>query len=157
MLDMYTRLHTKLQRAASRYRTAYNALLVLDPNGSWRERLKELNAADIRGPGRDVDDPEDTKKSKGRFEPSWIWLVPRSSSEREKIRQRMNSMTTMRAEWAQTRARKCRWSEEFLIIQEEMRRVLAYHEWRAEWWLEQAGRRQNADPSVSEWHFCICS
>ena len=27
--------------------------------------------------------------------------------------------------------------------------MLAYHEWRAEWWLEQASRRQNADPSVS--------
>ncbi|KIJ90500.1 hypothetical protein K443DRAFT_116509 [Laccaria amethystina LaAM-08-1] len=148
MLDMFNRLHTKLQRAASRYRAAYNALLVLDPNGSWREHLKELNAADIRGPGRDVDDPEDTKKSKGRFEPSWIWLVPRSSSERREDQTEDEFNDSMRAEWAQTRARKCRWSEEFLIIQEEMRRVLAYHEWRAEWWLEQASRRQNADPSV---------
>ena len=121
MLDMYNRLHTKLQRAASRYRTAYNALLVLDPNGSWRERLKELNAADIRGPGRDPDDPEDTKKSKGRVEPSWIWLVPRSPSERGDDQTEDEFNDTMRAEWAQTRARKCRWSKEFLIIQEEMR------------------------------------
>ena len=149
MLDMYNRLHTKLQCAASCYHTAYNALLILDPNGSWRQHLKELNAADLRGLGRDPDNPEDTKKSKGHFEPSWIWLVPCLPSERGDDQTEDEFNDTMCAEWAQTQARKCRWSEELLIIQEEMRWVLAYHEWWAEWWLGQASCRQNTDPSVS--------
>jgi hypothetical protein len=148
MLDMYNRLYAKLQRAANRYRTAYSALVALDPKGSWRERLKELKPEDIRGPGRDQDNPEDMKKSKGRFEPSWIWLVPRSPQERADDQTEDEFNDTMRTEWVQMRARKCRWNEEFLIIQEEMRRVLSYFEWRAEWWEEQGSRRQNADPTV---------
>ena len=34
---------------------------------------------------------------------------------------------SMRAEWAQTRARMCRWDEELLIIQEEMQQVLSFY------------------------------
>lgn len=33
-----------------------------------------------------------------------------------------------------------RWSEEVLLLQEEMRRVLAYHKWHACWWEWQATR-----------------
>lgn len=148
MLDMYNQLNTKLQRAAHRYRTSYTALLALDPTGLWKERLHELKPGDIRGPGRDPDNPEDSKSSKGRFEPSWIWLVPRSPSERGDDQSEDEFNDTMRVEWAQMRARKCRWNEELLIIQEEMRRVLSYFEWRADWWLEQENRRKSADLSL---------
>ncbi|KIJ92462.1 hypothetical protein K443DRAFT_13589 [Laccaria amethystina LaAM-08-1] len=138
----------KLQCAAHHYHTAYNALLALDPTGSWRERLRKLNPADIRGPGRDPDDVEDAKRSKGQFEPLWIWLVPRSPCERGDDQTEEEFNDTMHAEWAQTRARKSRWNEELLIIQEEMHRVLSYCEWRAKWWLEQENRRQIEDMSV---------
>ena len=47
----------------------------------------------------------------------------------------------MQAEWAQMRACKCHWSEEFLIVQEEMCRVLAFFEWKSGWWSAQANRR----------------
>jgi hypothetical protein len=42
----------------------------------------------------------------------------------------------------------CRWNEELLIIQEEMRRVLAYFEWKSSWWLEQANQRSSLEASV---------
>jgi hypothetical protein len=148
MLDLYNRIDYKLQCAANRYRIAYAALMALDPNGSWRERLKELNPVDIRGPGRDPDHPEDAKTSNGRFIPSWIWLVPRSPQERGDDQTEAEFNDTMRAEWAQTRARMCRWDEELLIIQEEMRRVLAYFEWKSTWWLEQGNRRQGLESSI---------
>jgi hypothetical protein len=31
-----------------------------------------------------------------------------------------------------------RWSEEVLFLVEEMWRVVTYHEWHADWWLQQA-------------------
>ena len=148
MLDNYSRMQYKLQYSVNRYRVAYNALMALDPNGSWRERLKELKDGDVRGPGRDVDNIEDTKTSKGRFEMSWIWLVPRSSQEMGNNQTEDEFNHSMRAEWAQTRARMCRWKEELQIIQEEMRRVLAFFEWRSSWWLEQGNRRQCLEPSL---------
>jgi hypothetical protein len=148
MLDSYSRFETKLQHAANRYRVAYTALVALDPNGSWKERLKELRSSDLRGPGRDPDNPEDTKKSNGRFELSWIWLVTRLPQERGDNQTEDEFNHSMRTEWAQTRARMCRWKEELMIIQEEMRRVLAFFEWRSAWWLEQANRRLIVEPSV---------
>jgi hypothetical protein len=59
MLGVYTRLHSKVQRAAERYRRARAALVNLDPGGTWQENLKELRKEDIRGPGKE---PEDKKK-----------------------------------------------------------------------------------------------
>ncbi|KIL53917.1 hypothetical protein M378DRAFT_93383, partial [Amanita muscaria Koide BX008] len=52
---------------------------------------------------------------------------------------------SMRVEWVKARARKMRWQEEFLIVQEEMRRVLVWFEWKAGWWEEQALRRGDSD------------
>ncbi|KIJ96214.1 hypothetical protein K443DRAFT_134179 [Laccaria amethystina LaAM-08-1] len=121
MLNMYNRLHSKLQCAAHCYRTAYNALLALDPTRSWKEHLRKLDPADIRGSGRDPDDVEDTKRSKGRFEPSWIWLVPCSPCERGDDQTEEEFNDTI---------------------------VLSYFEWRAKWWLEQDNRRQIEDMSV---------
>jgi len=148
MLDSYSRFESKLQRAANRYRVAYTALLSLNPDGSWKERLKVLKPTDLRGPGRDPDHPEDAKTSNGQFEPSWIWLVPRSPQERGDNQTEDEFNHSMRTEWAQTCACMCRWKEELLIIQEEMRRVLAFFEWKSKWWLDQANRRVGLKPSV---------
>jgi hypothetical protein len=45
----------------------------------------------------------------------------------------------LRIEWCRSRARAMRWTEEVLLLREEMRRVLAFLQWHAEWWEE----RQN--------------
>jgi hypothetical protein len=148
MLNLFSQFQTKLQHAANRYNVAYTALRALDSDGSWKERLKELKPSDLRGPGRDIDNLEDAKSSNGRFEPSWIWLVARLPQERGDNQTEDEFNHSMRTEWAQTRARMCRWNEELLIIQEEMRRVLAYFEWKSSWWLEQANRRSSLEPSV---------
>jgi hypothetical protein len=147
MLSLWSRFDTKLQQAANRYNVAYTALKALDQNGTWKDRLKELKPSDLRGPGRDSDNPEDAKTN-GRFEPSWIWLVARLPQERGENQTEDEFNHSMRTEWAQTRARMCRWKEELLIVQEEMRRVLAYFEWRSSWWLEQGNRRTNLDSSL---------
>ena len=41
-----------------------------------------------------------------------------------------------------------RWSEEFDIVQEEMRRVLAWFEWRVSWWENLASIRQDGNPEI---------
>lgn len=148
MLDSYEQINFKIRSATHRYRVAYNALLVLDPHGSWMKYLKELRNEDIRGPGRSPDDPLDNKVSKGRFEASWIWHVPCSSSEKTDNQTEEEFNESMRAEWAQARARMCRWKEEYMIVQEEMRRVLAFFDWKALWWLDQASQRHVSDPSL---------
>jgi len=141
MLTLYTRIQEKVNRCAERYRRARNALVILDLNRDWRSRLKELKSEDIRGPGKEPDD----KTTNRRFEPSWIWLVTRSvDSENDEA----EFNESMRVEWAKARARKLRWNKEYQLIQEEMRRVLAYLEYKAVEWEERAILRKDGDPSV---------
>jgi hypothetical protein len=44
----------------------------------------------------------------------------------------------MRVKWCKARARANRWLEEVELLQEEMRRVLAFFDWHAAWWKERA-------------------
>jgi hypothetical protein len=64
----------------------------------------------------------------------------------------INSLSTaLRLQWCRARARASRWSEEILLLQEEMRRVLAYLSWYADWWSSQAQVAfQHQDHIVSE-------
>jgi hypothetical protein len=65
MRTLYNRFHLRIQRCAGRYRAARNAVVAVDPDGSWQSRLQVLRDADIRGPGKD-----DDGVGNGRFQPS---------------------------------------------------------------------------------------
>ena len=137
MRTLYNRLQLRIQCAADRYRAARDALVVLDPSGAWKDRFRKLNTADIRGPGRQEDDK--VTQTNSRYEMSWIWLVSRSTdgdSDGEDVFDE-----TMRSEWAKMKARCDRWDEEYQLVQEEMRRIVVYLEWKAAWWKAQASRR----------------
>lgn len=140
VLSTYTKLARKVTRAAHKYRTAHSALHVLDPDGNWKDELKELRQEDIRGPGKDPDE------SNGRYVASWIWLTRKAGKATAATEAEFNDC--MRVEWSKVRARMMRWQEEYLIVQEEMRRVIAWFEWKATWWTEQASRRGNAKPTI---------
>ena len=149
MLTLYQRFNNKTDRAAQKYRVAWHALCILDPGGSWLTRLKELKPKDVSGPGRD---PDDSMASNSRYEPSWIWLVQcgayPSGSESETQIHEAEFNQSMRVEWAKARARMMRWKEELMLIQEEMRHVIVYHKWRADWWRQRASRQNNEDQAV---------
>jgi hypothetical protein len=144
MLSTYQSLTNNIQKHAHIYRSAYTALQVLDPGGDWSRRLRTLLDGDITGPGKDPDDP--TQNS--RYEPSWIWLVAHNPSpESEVVEEDFND--NMRVEWAKVKARAARWNEESLIVQEELRRVLAYFSWKSSWWDDRATRRMvDNDPAL---------
>jgi hypothetical protein len=144
MIELYKHFDDKTKRAVERYRVAWHALRVLEPDGSWSSRLKELKDLDVSGPGKD---PSDMSTSNSRYEPSWIWLVPRTTEpSHANVEEEFND--SMRVEWAKARARMSRWQEELLIVQEEMRRVIAYHVWKAAWWREQASLRAYGESAI---------
>ena len=126
MILLHKNFENKTKRAAEEYHSVWHALRILDPNGSWSIRLKELKDEDICGPGKDADD---RTTSNSRYETSWIWLVPGTANSDD---EEFND--SMRVEWAKLRAWMMRWKEELLIVQEEMRQVLVYLRWRADWW-----------------------
>ncbi|TFK80022.1 hypothetical protein K466DRAFT_504583, partial [Polyporus arcularius HHB13444] len=139
---LFTKFQEKVRRAAARYRAVRAALESLDKGGDWEVRLKVLHDADIRGPGRDSDE----YTSEGRYEVSWIWLVGRGADGTlpggvEGELDPGEILENIKVEWARSQARAERWGEEVILLEEEMRRVIEYFEWKATWWREQRSRR----------------
>ncbi|TDL19233.1 hypothetical protein BD410DRAFT_702445, partial [Rickenella mellea] len=56
----------------------------------------------------------------------------------------------MRVEWVKSKARAERWDEEVTLVTEEMRRTLAFLEWRAKWWEGQVHRRALAVGDIQQ-------
>lgn len=56
----------------------------------------------------------------------------------------------LRTEWVKAKARATRWSEEVSLVQEEMRRVLCFIQWKRKWWLENAELRNEVRLDVKE-------
>jgi hypothetical protein len=151
MRSLYNRFNHRMRQSVLRYRTARSALLAANLEGqNWEDRLKDLKDSDVRGPGKDDFYLQEAGKanygaSKGRYEMSWIWLVPHSKSEVDRNSSEQVFDEGLRVEWSKSQARKMRWEEEVQIIQEEMRRTIVYYEWKQQWWLD-----QNPQPSTSE-------
>ena len=164
----FERYKVRIQRFATLYRHARRALVKLDPNGDttqWTSRFLELQDSDIRGPGKEEDDP-----SEGRTVSSWIWLVAKPSqppsvplpdtdsspSKDPDLSTRAASgeevAISIRAHWARCHARAERYEEEVQLTVEEMRRTLEFFKWKSRWWLTLQNSRADSvtppDPQI---------
>ncbi|KAJ7033272.1 hypothetical protein C8F04DRAFT_1396133 [Mycena alexandri] len=146
-------LDERIRRSADEYCAAYRAMSSLGPRlqeTAWYVILKPLAPEDVRGMPRALfSDPEKKKRGKKRKrddadplatpkDMSWIWrtgvssLAAAASTSPEAAIKATNE--SLRVEWAKTRARAGRWTEEVNLLEEEMRRILVFLEWRATWW-----------------------
>lgn len=142
---------TRIQRFATLYHCARNSLIALDLKGEmtkWTSCFLELKDTDIRGPGRDLDNP-----SEGQNISSWIWVIAKpsqssniplpnastSNSEDSDLSSHAASgeevALSIRAHWARCQARAERYKEEVQLTVEEMQRSLEFFKWKSHWWL----------------------
>lgn len=129
----------RINRAVRRYRLAYSTLLSLDPTGDWRKEYLELTDKDNRGPGKEL---YEQGVGDGRYTMSWIWRGSLGSEVQDQTshsEQEVNE--TIRHEWMTCRARADRWREESELLQEEMRRVIVFLEWKSSSWGKSVGSR----------------
>ncbi|KAG2114604.1 uncharacterized protein F5147DRAFT_743818 [Suillus discolor] len=128
--------------SVDKYRCARNALLALSHRlnrSGWDISLPPLLDSQVR--------PMGDMERQGTGTISWIWLdshVDNSSSENERVQD------SVRVEWCKARARANRWSEEVELLFEEMRRVIAFLRWQAEWWSERHSSRVPESPAEQE-------
>ena len=172
MRSLFNRFNHRMRQSVVRYRAARSALLAanLGEGQKWEDRLKDLKDSDVRGPGKEDFYLQEAGKtdygtSKGRFEMSWIWLVPQSNSEVDTNSSEQVFDEGLRVEWSKSQARKMRWEEEVQIIQEEMRRTIVYYEWKQQWWLEKNTQETNSEDTIhhgitayskKQAHYCMC-
>ena len=135
-----TGISNRIKRAVRRYRVAYRALLELDAGGDWIDEYRELKDEDNRGPLKEI---EERGTGDGQYAPSWIWAAPSSMTlpGEGSVAEQQEVNETARHEWMTCRARADRWMEEEELLQEEMRRVVIYLEWKSRWWSDKVGIR----------------
>ncbi|KAJ7077348.1 hypothetical protein C8R44DRAFT_655086 [Mycena epipterygia] len=153
-------LDERLWREAEEYRAARRAMVSLGAllkEDAWKLVLKELPPADVRGMPTSLFADKERKKKKRKDttvpaepppprEMSWIWRTGITSATAGAA-----TNEGLRVEWAKTRARAHRWTEEVDLLEEEMRRILVFLEWKALWWREQmAGRPEELDEELRE-------
>ena len=125
-------IQDRIDKSARRYCVAHGALLQLDPGGDWETLYPPLTKADNRGPGKE---PEEVGASNGQYSPSWIWRSIMTTVSPDKVNEDMH------VEWSQCVAHADCWQEEETLLQEEMRRVVHFLEWRSCDWLSKVDAR----------------
>ncbi|KAJ7330528.1 hypothetical protein DFH08DRAFT_708944, partial [Mycena albidolilacea] len=123
----------RIRRTAAQYRVARLALVSLGPileETDWKLKLRPLSQDDVRQRPPQAAEALRKKKEEERSA-SWIWLAQLSEEEGSQT----GMAEALRIEWAKTRARAWRWTEEVDLVEEEMRRVLEFQRWKAEWWM----------------------
>ncbi|KAK6971927.1 CxC2 domain-containing protein [Favolaschia claudopus] len=142
----------RVESHAERYRRGRKALAGLGVLGSYAD-LRELKPEDVQldgdagesdsaarkklamiGSGRGARAPRQAPGTSKRIM-SWIWTAPGALDE-------STMHESIRVEWCRAYARKTRWSEEVMLLREEMRRVLRYLAWQAAWWRERCEGRE---------------
>ncbi|KAJ7821478.1 hypothetical protein B0H14DRAFT_3089114 [Mycena olivaceomarginata] len=162
-------LTAQITKASEEYRAARAAL-----RKGWEKHYKVLAEADVRGrPSAVFGDDErrrhGRRKKKRRLDPaeeameadrtqrraedgkamSWIWVMEGMTGEDGDVVHN----EALRIEWAKTRAKAMRYAEEVNLLEEEMRRVLQFLGWRAEWWRSLVGlRAESQSPALREGH-----
>jgi hypothetical protein len=62
----------------------------------------------------------------------------------------IDNESDIRIEWTKARARADRWREELILLEEEMRRVLKFCEWKALWWDKRVDCGRDVAPALAE-------
>ncbi|KAG2356874.1 hypothetical protein BDR07DRAFT_1453293 [Suillus spraguei] len=122
-----THVHARQAACVKRYRTAWGALKRLAPilkKVDWHGRLQDLSDDDVKP----LIDPFATQ-GEGRRRLTWIWMMDGVDGCADG-----EDVDGVRVEWCKSHARALRWAEEVDLLQEEMRRVLQFFNWQANWW-----------------------
>ncbi|KAJ7712131.1 hypothetical protein B0H16DRAFT_1342977 [Mycena metata] len=123
-------INLKIHGAKLRYRYARQALRKLKGHGAWEERLRVIEEGGIALAG-------DVVSGETHRSLSWIWyaVVKKGGNESQKLEE------ALRVEWCKAYSRSRRWREELVLVEEEMRRTIAYGVTAEQRWLARANAR----------------
>ncbi|KAJ7800943.1 hypothetical protein B0H14DRAFT_2386836, partial [Mycena olivaceomarginata] len=173
-------IEERIKGAASRYRSAREALLSLRGPGAWEEVLQVLQQADIRGMNeRTLNDEEKEEERKARIlaglppdedevdefgevvEPTVLFNLETGEGKRSLSwiwytgaasdpTSNGELHNDIRVEWTKARARADRWKEELVLLEEEMCCVLEFCRWKAKWWENRRAARTGVPGPLAE-------
>ncbi|KAJ7882560.1 hypothetical protein B0H14DRAFT_2565252 [Mycena olivaceomarginata] len=113
------------------------------------DKLAALNEQTKRAVAGHFHDPE-RKKKKRKGKKRWkghkggtqiVLDLGESGGELGACPSYLTVITAVRIAWAKTRARAMCWTEEVDLLEEEMRRIVEFLQWRSGWWKERVNIR----------------
>ncbi|KAG1836053.1 hypothetical protein DFJ58DRAFT_735266 [Suillus subalutaceus] len=125
-------IEERLMLSHAKYVSAHKALVSLAHHLNrvgWEQKLQPLKKAHLRPMG------DFGALTQGTDIMSLIWLTHGISADNNEGLQ-----DSLRMEWCKARAHHNRWSEEILLLLEEMERVLRFLDWQAAQWDSLASR-----------------
>ncbi|KAJ7439837.1 hypothetical protein FB451DRAFT_1344179 [Mycena latifolia] len=165
-------IEARIKAAMTSYRMARVVLLALRGPGDWELVFQELRQHNIQGMNEralNEEEKEDDRRAcvlaglpeiedetdefgdpveptvlfnletgEGRRVLSWIWYTAATGD------------WDIRIEWTKAKARADRWREELIFLEEEMRRILAFCVYKANWWHERKNPRPGVSPELAE-------
>ncbi|KAG6848447.1 hypothetical protein H0H93_016880 [Arthromyces matolae] len=142
----------KLQRRTGRRGTVEDEVLALSAmGGATAEEDDDDMEAEEGQPPMDEDIsliPEPRSKRDGtgetRRELSWIWTTGTGRTTD------IDDEDLLRSEWAKSRARCNRATEEVSLLREEMRRSLQFLQWKGSWWRKRTTLRKVEEKELAE-------
>ncbi|KAK7052398.1 CxC2 domain-containing protein [Favolaschia claudopus] len=146
------RIENNIQDIAKKYRSNREALIALrgaEDCSEWKvsrdedirgDEMDEVDMGARRKLGRIGSTTRERYRSKvagrkegsgrrGKKQMSWIWTSGGGPGEDEE-----DLREAVRIEWSRAQARRDRWTEEVMLLREEMKRVLRFLNSRAIWW-----------------------
>ncbi|KAG2054274.1 hypothetical protein BDR06DRAFT_982471 [Suillus hirtellus] len=136
-----TRAHALINHIDNKYMKLQKVLLTLIGEGDWVTELLLLLPRHIVGPHDPLEEEpssctirreQDMQNGLGEgfCVTSWIWTTRGVLGDNSDAL--LNDAVGVK--WAKVSACSLRWSEEVLLLKEEMRRVHQYLDWQAQWW-----------------------
>ncbi|KAJ7720440.1 hypothetical protein B0H16DRAFT_1474428 [Mycena metata] len=159
-------INVKIHKAKLHYRYVQHALTRLKEHGAWERELRVLEDSDIRALNeralteeeaaqrQGVHDLEEIAEEggiaamgavalgEGRRTLSWIWYTAKTTDPTE-----AELVEALRVEWCKAYARMRRWHEDVVLVEEEMRRTIAYGYWSGMQWRARASERASSGVS----------
>lgn len=150
-------VNIKIHSCKLRYRYARQALVKLKGYGSWEKEFKILTDDDVRAMNdrslREEEQAHDAHLGalgvaqglaatgavavgEGNRTLSWIWYQASA-----KVGADAKMHDALRVEWCKAYSRANRWREELVIVEEEMRRTIAFGRFAEKQWMERAEAR----------------
>ncbi|KAJ7437712.1 hypothetical protein FB451DRAFT_1193107 [Mycena latifolia] len=152
-------INVRIHKAKLCYRYARNAVLRLRGHGPWEKVLQALEDKDIRALNEHAMTEEEVARRQvlkelgevveGGIEEleartggetqrtlSWIWYTAKPTDPEEQ-----ELVEALRVEWCKAYAWLRRWTEDVVLVEEEMRQTIEFGYWAAAEWQLRASRR----------------
>ncbi|KAG6824857.1 hypothetical protein H0H92_005595, partial [Tricholoma furcatifolium] len=170
MQSLNDQINSKIRAAKAQYDTSQMALWNLRGAGEWEAVYRVLKPQDLHSVNeRTITQAEEDERAwtyniaadrnlphtvstlnlqigEGHRTVSWIWYnISQCELDNDES---LNEGICL--EWLKARARAERWKEEICLVEEEMRHVLEYGQWKAAWWKEQGRKRVGSSTVLAE-------